>query len=207
MTWVVCPTYILHTSQLQRKKTKRNLKRPGCIRSLGQSPVLRLWRCLTIPLWEISKPYGSWERTRSSLDPNQHHVISALKSLQFFVVQDIFLTEIGRISRCGPASCAFLEKQGTVANTERRVQLMNKVVSPGKAKDDWWIITEVAKRMGADWNYKKPGYLVEIRKVTPSYAGMTYERIKRVAPVAVSHRDHPEPSSSIRIGSPEVLAF
>jgi predicted molibdopterin-dependent oxidoreductase YjgC len=114
-------------------------------------------------------------------DPNQHHVIEALKSLEFFVVQDIFLTETAQLAHVVFPACAFLEKNGTVSNTERRVQLMNKVLSPpGKAKDDWWIITEVAKRMGAAWNYKKPkDIFAEIRKVTPSYAGITYDRIKK----------------------------
>jgi formate dehydrogenase major subunit len=113
-------------------------------------------------------------------DPNQHHVIEALKSLEFFVVQDIFLTETAQFAHVVLPACAFLEKKGTVSNTERRVQLMNKVLSPpGKAKDDWWIITEVAKRMGANWGYKKPKDIFdEIRKVTPSYAGITYDRIK-----------------------------
>ena len=114
-------------------------------------------------------------------DPNQHHVIEALKSLEFFVVQDIFLTETAQLAHVVFPACAFLEKNGTVSNTERRVQPMNKVLSPpGKAKDDWWIITEVAKRMGAAWNYKKPkDIFAEIRKVTPSYAGITYDRIKK----------------------------
>lgn len=114
-------------------------------------------------------------------DPNQHHVIEALTSLEFLVVQDIFLTETAQLAHVVLPACAFLEKNGTVSNTERRVQLMNKVLSPpGKAKDDWWIITEVAKRMGAAWNYKKPkDIFAEIRKVTPSYAGITYDRIKK----------------------------
>ena len=113
-------------------------------------------------------------------DPNQHHVIEALKSLEFFVVQDIFLTETAQLADVVLPTCAFLEKKGTVANTERRVQLMNKVLSPpGEAKDDWWIIMEVAKRMGVDWNYGAPEDIFdEIRKVTPSYAGITYDRIK-----------------------------
>jgi len=114
-------------------------------------------------------------------DPNQQHVIDALKALEFVVVQDIFLTETAELAHVVLPACAFLEKSGTVSNTERRVQMMNKVVSPpGQAKDDWWIITEVAKRMGVNWNYKKPkDIFAEIRKVTPSYAGMTYERIRK----------------------------
>ncbi|MCK7512813.1 MAG: molybdopterin-dependent oxidoreductase [Desulfobacterales bacterium] len=90
-------------------------------------------------------------------DPNQHHVIEALKALEFFVVQDIFLTETAQLAHVVLPACAFLEKNGTVSNTERRVQPMNKVLSPpGKAKDDWWIITEVAKRMGAAGIIRNP---------------------------------------------------
>lgn len=113
-------------------------------------------------------------------DPNQHHVIEALQSLDFLVVQDIFLTETAQLADVVLPTCAFLEKKGTVSNTERRVQMMNKVLSPpGEAKDDWWIVMEVAKRMGADWNYGTPEDIFdEIRRVTPSYGGITYERIK-----------------------------
>jgi len=111
-------------------------------------------------------------------DPNQHHVIEALKSLEFFVVQDIFLTETAQFAHVVLPARSFLEKEGTVTNTERRVQLMHKVLPPvGEAKEDWWIVQEVARRMGATWDYKKAEDIFEeIRKVTPSYAGITYER-------------------------------
>lgn len=111
-------------------------------------------------------------------DPNQHHVIEALKSLEFFVVQDIFLTETAQYAHVVLPARSFLEKEGTVTNTERRVQLMHKVLPPvGEAKDDWWIIQEIANRMGANWNYKKSEDIFEeIRKVTPSYKGITYKR-------------------------------
>jgi len=121
--------------------------------------------------------YGMGENPVVS-DPNQHHVIEALKSLEFFVVQDIFLTETAQYADVVLPALAFLEKEGSVTNTERRVQLMRKVVPPiGDAKDDWWIISEVARRMGANWDYTKAEDIFEeIRKVTPSYAGITYER-------------------------------
>ncbi|MBI4720004.1 MAG: molybdopterin-dependent oxidoreductase [Chitinivibrionia bacterium] len=85
-------------------------------------------------------------------DPNQHHVTEALENLDFLVVQDIFLTETAALADVVLPAVAFLEKEGTVSNTERRVQPMHQVVKPaGEARDDWWIITEVAKRMGAGW--------------------------------------------------------
>jgi len=111
-------------------------------------------------------------------DPNQHHVIEAFNAFEFVVVQDIFMTETAKHADVVLPSCAFLEKVGTVSNTERRVQVMHKVVDPpGTAKDDWWITTEIAKRMGMNWNYENPEQIFEeIRMVTPSYAGITYER-------------------------------
>jgi predicted molibdopterin-dependent oxidoreductase YjgC len=114
-------------------------------------------------------------------DPNQHHVIEALKSLEFFVVQDIFLTETARYADVVLPACAFLEKEGSVTNTERRVQPMHRVLPPwGDAKNDWWIISQLANRMGAQWNYRRPEDIFEeIRAVTPSYAGITYERIEK----------------------------
>ena len=111
-------------------------------------------------------------------DPNQHHIIEALEALEFFVAQDIFLTETAKYADVVFPACAFLEKEGSVSNTERRVQLMHKVLQPqGEVKDDWWIITQLANRMGAKWQYTKPEDIFEeIRKVTPSYAGITYDR-------------------------------
>ena len=114
-------------------------------------------------------------------DPNQQHVIEALEHLDFLVVQDIFLTETASLADVVLPTCAFLEKEGTVTNTERRVQPMHKVIRTwGNARDDWWITTEIANRMGAGWNYAKPADIFEeIRKVTPSYAGITYDRIEK----------------------------
>ena len=114
-------------------------------------------------------------------DPNQAHVIEALERLDFLVVQDIFLTETAAYADVVLPSTAFLEKEGTVTNTERRVQPMHKVLPIwGDARNDWWITAEIAGRMGAGWNYEKAADIFEeIRKVTPTYAGVTYERIEK----------------------------
>ncbi len=114
-------------------------------------------------------------------DPNQAHVIEALEHLDFLVVQDIFLTETAAYADVVLPSSAFLEKEGTVTNTERRVQPMHRVLPVwGNARYDWWITSQIANRMGAGWNYEKAADIFdEIRKVTPSYAGITYERIEK----------------------------
>ncbi len=114
-------------------------------------------------------------------DPNTHHVIEALQALELFVVQDIFLTETAQYAHVVFPARSFLEKDGTVTNTERRVQPMHKVIEPrGESRDDWWIVTEIANRMGANWDYEKPEDIFrEMRKVTPSYNGITYDRIEK----------------------------
>jgi formate dehydrogenase major subunit len=114
-------------------------------------------------------------------DPNQHHVIEALEKLDFVVVQDIMMTETAQYADVVLPGHAFLEKEGTVSNTERRVQLMHRVVKPsGNIREDWWIIMEIAKRMGTGWNYGSAEEIFEeMRKVTPSYAGITYARLEK----------------------------
>ncbi len=114
-------------------------------------------------------------------DPDQKHVIESLKSLEFLVVQDLFMNETTQYADVILPAASSLEKEGTFTNTERRVQLLRKVVDPpGEAKPDWWIIKELANRMGADWNYENPEDIFEeIRKLVPQYAGITYRRIEK----------------------------
>ncbi len=114
-------------------------------------------------------------------DPNQHHVIEALQALDLLIVQDITLTETARYAHVVFPSYSFLEKEGTVTNTERRVQLMHRVVAPvGDNREDWWITMQLANRLGASWDYRNAEEIFdEIRTVTPSYAGMTWERIDK----------------------------
>ncbi|CAB3287620.1 putative Nitrate reductase [Methanocaldococcus lauensis] len=114
-------------------------------------------------------------------DPDINHVEKALKSLDFLIVQDIFLTETAQLADVVlPAAC-WAEKDGTFTNTERRVQKINKAVNPpGEALEDWIIIKKLAEKMGYKelFNYNSPrDVFEEIRKVTPQYAGITYERL------------------------------
>jgi len=114
-------------------------------------------------------------------DPDLTHVEESLKKLDFLVVQDIFLTETARLAHVVLPAVSFAEKEGTFTNTERRVQLVRKAVEPvGDSKPDWWILAEVATRMGYPMKYKSAQEIFEeIRSLTPSYAGITYERLDR----------------------------
>ncbi len=115
-------------------------------------------------------------------DPNMSHLEHALKNLELLIVQDIFLNESSAYAHVVLPSAAWGEKEGTYSNTERRVQLIRKAVNaPGEAKPDWEIISALAGKMGAPWKYANAQAVFdEINKVTPSYAGITYERIENV---------------------------
>ena len=115
-------------------------------------------------------------------DPNLNHARNALSKLDHMVVQDIFFTETcGYADVILPAS-AFPEKDGTFTNTDRRVQLGRQAIEPpGEAKQDLWIIQEIANRMGLNWNYETTKDVFnEIRVATPSMAGITWERLEKV---------------------------
>jgi len=112
-------------------------------------------------------------------DPDLNHAEKSLNNLEFLVVQDIFLTETAKRADVVLPSCCFAEKDGTFTNTERRIQRVRKAVdAPGEALDDWKIICDVATRMGYPMAYENSeAVMKEIAAVTPSYAGITYDRI------------------------------
>jgi predicted molibdopterin-dependent oxidoreductase YjgC len=112
-------------------------------------------------------------------DPDLNHAEDCLEHLELLVVQDLFMTETARKADVVLPSRCFAEKDGTFSNTERRVQRVRKAVdAPGDAWDDWKILTELAGRMGYAMDYADAEAIFEeIRRVTPSYAGITYQRI------------------------------
>ena len=116
-------------------------------------------------------------------EANSKHVADALKELDFFVVQDIFLTETAEFADVILPAVSFAEKDGTFTNTERRVQRVRKAIEPiGQAKPDWWITSEIARRMGkSGFDLDGPEAISqEISSLTPSYGGITYARIDDV---------------------------
>ncbi|SDY89046.1 formate dehydrogenase, alpha subunit [Proteiniborus ethanoligenes] len=113
-------------------------------------------------------------------DPDINHVRKSLKSLDFLVVQDIFLTETAELADVVLPAASFAEKDGTFSNTERRVQRVRKAIKPvGDSKPDWQIIMELMNRLGYTKRYNHPSEIMEeISGVTPQYAGIRYERLE-----------------------------
>ncbi|KML35783.1 formate dehydrogenase subunit alpha, partial [Cytobacillus firmus] len=114
------------------------------------------------------------------VDSNINYVQAAFEKLDFFVVQDIFLSRTAEFADVVLPASPSLEKEGTFTNTERRIQRLYKAFEPlGDSKPDWQIITEVANRLGAGWTYTHPSeVMAEAAKLMPLYAGVTYDRLE-----------------------------
>ena len=134
-------------------------------------------------------------------DPDTSHIRHCLEQADFVVLQEIFPTETSPYADVLLPGVTFAEKNGTFTNTERRVQMVRKAVEPpGEAKQDWEIVAEIAKRIlsvqssviseqskkmdvdapWAKWDYSSPAdIMAEINALTPSYAGITHERLER----------------------------
>jgi predicted molibdopterin-dependent oxidoreductase YjgC len=115
-------------------------------------------------------------------DPDINHVQEALQTVDFLVVQDIFLNETGELADVVLPATSFAEKDGTFTNTERRVQRVRAAVEPpGTAREDWRIICDIAHRMGYQMSYENASAVQEeIASLTPIYGGITYDRIEKV---------------------------
>ena len=112
-------------------------------------------------------------------DPNTHHVIKSLESLDFFAIDELFMTETAKLADVILPGRSYAEKEGTFSNTERRVQRVRKAVEiEGDTKPDTWIFTEIMRRMGYPQPHLTPAQIMdEIASVTPSFAGISHERL------------------------------
>ena len=129
---------------------------------------------------EISGMYIEGENPAMS-DPDLAHARAALAMLDHLVVQDIFLTETAFHADVVLPASSFYEKAGTFTNTDRRVQLARPVIAPpGEARQDLWIIQEMARRIGLDWRYDGPADVFrEMAALMPSLKNVTWERLQR----------------------------
>jgi len=112
-------------------------------------------------------------------EPDSQHEKQAFQKLELLIVQDIFLSQTARLAQVVLPGASFAEKDGTYTNTERRVLRVRQAIPPvGSARPDWQIIQDLATRLGYPMHYNGPEEIFqEMAKLTPSYAGMTYERI------------------------------
>jgi formate dehydrogenase major subunit len=131
------------------------------------------------------------------VDSNMNYVHKALEQLDFFVVQDIFLSRTAQFADVVLPASPSLEKEGTFTNTERRIQRLYQVMEPlGDSKPDWQIIMEIANRLGARWTYEHPAdIMAEAAELAPLFAGVNYERLEGYKsllwPVAADGTDTP----------------
>jgi formate dehydrogenase major subunit len=129
---------------------------------------------------EIKGMYIEGENPAMS-DPDLNHARGALAHLEHLVVQDLFLTETAVYADVILPASGWPEKDGTVTNTNRQVQMGRKAIPlPGDTRQDLWIITEIANRMGCGWNYKHVGEVFdEMASMMPALANITWERVDR----------------------------
>ncbi len=113
-------------------------------------------------------------------DPDARHAREALAKLEHLVVQDLFMTETAMYADVVLPASAWPEKNGTVTNTNRQVQMGRKALPlPGDAREDWWIVQEIARRIGLGWTYRHPREVYdEMARAMPSLANITWQRLE-----------------------------
>ncbi len=147
---------------------------------------------------EITGMYVEGENPAMS-DPDLNHARGALAMLDHLVVQDLFLTETAFHADVVLPASAFAEKSGTFTNTDRRVQLARPVIRPpGDARQDLWIIQEMAKRLDLDWTYAGPAEVfAEMAMTMPSFKNITWERLEREGAVTYPVDGPDQPGNEI----------
>ncbi len=132
-------------------------------------------------------------------DPDADHAREALATLEHLVVQDIFLTETAYLADVVLPATAWPEKVGTVTNTDRMVQLGRKAIEPpGQAREDLWIINQMARGMGLNWNYSHPREVFEeMRQCMSSIAGITWDRLERESSVTYPCEKEGDPGQPV----------
>jgi formate dehydrogenase major subunit len=136
-------------------------------------------------------------------DPDLRHAREALAGLEHLVVQEIFLTETAWHADVILPASAFAEKDGTFTNTDRRVQLGRRALPPpGEARQDWWILQEIARGLGLGWTYGHPrDVFAEMRACMPSLGGITWARLEVEGAVTYPCDSEHEPGHEILFGN------
>jgi formate dehydrogenase major subunit len=132
-------------------------------------------------------------------DPDVQHARAALAALEHLVVQDLFLTETAYHADVVLPASAWPEKDGTVTNTNRQVQMGRVALElPRDARQDWWIVQELARRIGLDWNYSHPrDVFAEMAQVMPSLNNITWDRLERESVVVYPCDGPDQPGNDI----------
>jgi formate dehydrogenase major subunit len=117
-------------------------------------------------------------------EPDSAHVIAALKNMECIVLQDIFMNETAKYAHVILPGASFLEKDGTFTNSERRISRVRKVMEPLAGFADWQITCRLSTALGYPMNYAHPSAIMdEIARLTPTFAGVSYEKLERLGSV------------------------
>ncbi|MES3022404.1 MAG: formate dehydrogenase subunit alpha [Pseudomonadota bacterium] len=132
-------------------------------------------------------------------DPDANHARESLAALEHLVVQDIFLTETAYLADVILPASAFAEKTGSFTNTDRLVQIGRQAIEPpGQARQDLWIIGQMANRLGLDWDYTHASQVFdEMRRTMPSIGGITWERLERENAVTYPCMEEGDPGTAV----------
>jgi len=117
-------------------------------------------------------------------DPDSQHTAAGLAAMDLVIVHDLFLNETANYAHVFFPGSTFLEKDGTFTNAERRINMVRQVMAPKQGYADWEVTQMLANAMGANWTYAHPSQIMdEIAMTTPSFAGVTYDKIDRLGSI------------------------
>ena len=135
-------------------------------------------------------------------DPDVGHAREALARLEHLVVQELFLTETAYFADVLLPASAFPEKDGTYTNTNRQVQIGRAALPlPGEARQDLWIVQEIARRLGLDWSYDGPAEVfAEMQALMPSLDNISWERLEREGSVTYPTASFDVPGDDVIFG-------
>ena len=171
----------------------------------------KAWGVPIIPKygWTLTQMFEAMERgdlralyvigeNPASSEADLNHAEHLLKTRDMLIVQDIFMTRTAELAHVVfPASVSAFETEGTVTNSERRVQRVRKALDPpGHAKDDIWILTELARRLGASWgDVTAQQAWDELRSLSPMHRGMSYARLEELGGIQWPCPDESHPGT------------
>lgn len=117
-------------------------------------------------------------------DPDTKHVMAGLEAMDCVIVHDLFLNETANYAHVFLPGSTFLEKNGTFTNTERRINMVRKVMAPRNGYEDWEVTQLLANALGANWHYTHPSQIMdEIAMLTPTFAGVSFDLLDKLGSV------------------------
>ncbi len=150
-------------------------------REIDPEPGLRIPNMLDAAIDGSFKGLFCQGEDLAQSDPNTQHVAAGLAAMECVVVNDLFLTETARYAHVFLPGASFLEKDGTFTNAERRIGRIRKAIEPLAGMAEWQTTIKLAKALGYEMDYRHPSEIMaEIARVTPTFAGVSYEKLERL---------------------------